>query len=365
MVEQQDGPDWLKPNSGLAEVEEHAEAASPHPDDTTSPHSPEARRHRALSNSAASLKAGVAKGYKRVSSIEVVKRVAIGVFFDGTIHAGNLAYMAILSLFPFFITATALLSLVGRSEEGVAALELFLRTVPPSVADTLSDPVREVLTARSGWLLWLGALFGLWTVGSLIETIRDILRRAYGTQSTRAFWRYRLTSIGIIIGAVVLLLFSFTAQVLITGVQQTIELFVPQFGDWIGRLALSRLVPGLGLFVSLYLIFLSLTPHAYRSREYPKWPGAAMTTFWWIAVTAILPLVLKNLVNYDLTYGSLAGVMIALFFFWLVGLGLVLGAELNAALAETPEEHDMIGLADDRRRAHGVEKEHQEQKEHR
>ena len=35
--------------------------------------------------------------------------------------------------------------------------------------------------------------------------------------------------------------------------------------------------------------------------------------------------------------------MIALFFFWLVGLGLVVGAELNAALAETPEERDMIG----------------------
>jgi membrane protein len=36
-------------------------------------------------------------------------------------------------------------------------------------------------------------------------------------------------------------------------------------------------------------------------------------------------------------------VMIALFFFWLVGLGMVVGAELNAALAVTPEERDMLG----------------------
>jgi membrane protein len=41
--------------------------------------------------------------------------------------------------------------------------------------------------------------------------------------------------------------------------------------------------------------------------------------------------------GYDRTYGSLAGVIIALFFFWLVGFGLVIGAHLNAALAETPE----------------------------
>jgi membrane protein len=37
--------------------------------------------------------------------------------------------------------------------------------------------------------------------------------------------------------------------------------------------------------------------------------------------------------TYDLTYGSLAGSMVTLLFFWLVGLGLVIGAELNAALA--------------------------------
>jgi membrane protein len=50
--------------------------------------------------------------------------------------------------------------------------------------------------------------------------------------------------------------------------------------------------------------------------------------------------------------------MIALFFFWLVGLGMVMGAELNAALAETPEEEeDRIGQADDRARTEAREAE--------
>ena len=47
---------------------------------------------------------------------------------------------------------------------------------------------------------------------------------------------------------------------------------------------------------------------------------------------------LRSFFTYDLTYGSLAGIMIALFFFWLVGLGVVVGAELNAALAEPPRK---------------------------
>jgi membrane protein len=43
---------------------------------------------------------------------------------------------------------------------------------------------------------------------SLVETIRDILRRAYGTQWEHAFWRYRLMSTGLIIASVVLILVS-------------------------------------------------------------------------------------------------------------------------------------------------------------
>ena len=55
-------------------------------------------------------------------------------------------------------------------------------------------------------------------------------------------------------------------------------------------------------------------------------------------MTLALPPVLRSFFTYSLTYGSLAGIMIALLFFWLVGLGVVIGAELNAALAETPED---------------------------
>ena len=53
--------------------------------------------------------------------------------------------------------------------------------------------------------------------------------------------------------------------------------------------------------------------------------------------TRLLPVILASLTSYDLTYGSLAGAMVALIFFFIVGLGMVIGAELNAALAEVPE----------------------------
>src|SRR3546814_5759546 len=89
---------------------------------------------------------------------------------------------------------------------------------------------------------------------------------------------------------------------------------------------------------ALYFLFVSLTPQAYKGKQFPKWPGAAFTAVWWYATTLLLPVVLSQLGGYDLTYGSLAGVMIALIFFFVIGLGVVIGAELNAALAEFPDE---------------------------
>jgi len=283
---------------------------------------------------------------------EISKRVLIGAYNDGFIHAGNLAYMAILAIFPFFILGAAVFSIVGEESERAATINAVLYALPPLVGNVIEPVARSVVEARSGWFLWLGGLIALWTVSSLIETIRDILRRAYGTKATHAFWKYRLFSAGVIFGAVVLLMVSLLAQVVIGTAQEVIDAYLPWLSDVIGDLRISRIVPAFGLFGSLYLLFYTLTPKQYRKRRYPKWPGALATTLWWIAVTVSLPPAIRSFFNYDKTYGSLAGIMIALFFFYLVGLGMVVGAELNAALAETPEEaENRIGQADDRARA--------------
>jgi membrane protein len=303
-----------------------------------SPESPEARRKR-LASAKAHFGTIREKG-RRSRTWEVIKRVAVGVYSDGFIHAGNLAYLALLSIFPFVIVAAAVARLFGQTEESVAAVNALLQTMPPNVADVLRHPIHDVLEARSGSLLWLGALVGLWTTGSFIETIRDIIRRAYGVTFSRPFWEYRLGSVGMIIAAVLLAMIAFSVSILLSGAQQFLVETVPGAGDLVGLLTLLRAAPALVLFGSLYLLFFSLTPKRYRFSGCRKWPGAAFVTLWWVLTTALLPVVLSSLTSYDLTYGSLAGVIISLFFFFIIGLGLVIGAELNAALAETPTPTD-------------------------
>jgi membrane protein len=311
-----------------------------------SPESPESRRKQQGAGDASALDHRLERLNWWVRPFEVGKRVVIGVFKDGFIHAGNLAYLTLLTLFPFFILTAALASLIGRDADTERAIETFLLTMPQTVQLLLRQPIHDVLTERTGWLLWIGALVGLWTVGSFIETIRDILRRAYGTSYSNPFWQYRLTSMGIIITAVMLMMTAFAAQVLLTAAEQFIFRLVPVAGDALAWIQLGRLVPLLVTWGALYLLLWSLTPSRYRFATCPKWPGALFIALWWYGALALIPIILSRLSNYDLTYGSLAGVIIALIFFWLVGLGIVIGAHLNAALAEPLSEGLRPGDAD-------------------
>jgi membrane protein len=300
-----------------------------------SPLSPEERRKRLATMRAAFGTEVEEKLKPRLTAWEVVKRVVIGVYNDGFIHAGNLAYLSIVALFPFFIVAAAAAHLLGQSQDAMLTVTNVLRRLPPDVASTLREPIQEVLTVRTGTLLWLGAIIGLWTATSFIETIRDILRRAYGVKYCAPFWEYRLGSMLMILGAVILLMLAFAASAALTIAHHLIIEWFPLAQGIATTLGLYRVVPAVTLFFTFYVLFFALTPSRYRKQKCRKWPGALFITAWWLATVEILPVVLSLFGGYSRTYGSLAGVMISLIFFFVVGLGVVIGAELNAALAES------------------------------
>jgi membrane protein len=300
--------------------------------------SPEARRHdqEELGSSGNRASENLADESPVRRAIIIAERTAVGVYHDGFTFAGNFAYLSLLAVFSFFIVAAAIVGGFGQTAVGTEFVEAFLVTVPPSVAGALHDPIRDAMTARTGPLLWFSAIVGLWTTTSLIETIREILHRAYGVQAQRAFWEYRLTSIMLILVSVFLAMLALSAQFVVAGVTGFLGTYFPAVERGVLWLSLSNAIPFLVLFATLYLLFRLLTPRQYRPRQYPKWPGAVFISGWWLLITGLLPVFLKYAANYQLTYGSLAGVIITLIFFYLVGLGMVIGAEINAALAERP-----------------------------
>ena len=264
----------------------------------------------------------------------VLRDTVSGVWADGFTHAGNLAYLSLLTLFPFFIVLATVAGTLGRTDYGSQAIIGFLRLLPPDVAELVAKPIADVTEVRaSAGLLTLGILVTLWTVTSFVETIRDIIRRAYHSKAVVPVWQYRIVSLAFVFGAVLLMLLAFAAQVVLTGAETFVATVMPRTDALIGALGFERLLPPLALFLALYSIFYTLTPKRYRGNDFRIWPGALVTMATWIGTTMAMPWVLGQFGSYSFTYGSLAGVIVALLFFYIIGLGLVAGAHLNAALA--------------------------------
>jgi membrane protein len=262
----------------------------------------------------------------------IIKRVYDGFWEDdGFMLSGNLAYLALLGLFPFLIFVVSVAGWVGRSDAGTEAVSSFLATLPPNVADVLRGPVGQVVSQQRTGVLAFGLIVAVWTAGSVIETIRIVIHKAYDHSSGRAFWQYRIQSFVIVIGSTLVMLSAIAASFALSGVRRVLQDHMPWAEQTLGAIGWVRYgVTPLILFFALYGLYYALTPRSARPTRY--WPGAGLTVIVWIGTAALLPRVLASMGSYDLTYGSLAGVMVALLFFYVVGVGFVLGAELNAAL---------------------------------
>ena len=271
--------------------------------------------------------------YRRVWM--VARDTLAGVWNDGFIHAGNLAYLSLLTLFPFFIVLTAVAGSLGRTDEGMQAVSGFLKLLPPDVADLVAKPIADVTgSTGAGGVLTLSILVMLWTVTNFIETIRYLIRKAYRTESVVSMWRYRAFSAVFVFGAVFVMLLAFATQVVLTGAETLVTELMPRTNAFVDELGFRRLLPAAALFIALYAIFYVLTPKRFRVRGFRVWPGALVTTATWVGTTKGMPWALGQFGGYSVIYGSLAGVIVALLFFYIIGLGMVVGAHLNAALAK-------------------------------
>jgi membrane protein len=139
---------------------------------------------------------------------------------DGFILSGHLAYLSLLAVFPFFIFILWLAARFGRTAEGVAAINAFLASIPANAAAALREPITQVTSQYNHGLLTIGLAVALWTAGSVIETFRVVIHKAYNIPEGRPFWQYRLQSFVMVIGSALILLAAMSAQFALSGLDK-------------------------------------------------------------------------------------------------------------------------------------------------
>lgn len=251
---------------------------------------------------------------------------------DGPVSAGNMAFLTMLSLFPFLIFLVALSGFLGQTDKGLEAITLMMENFPPKVAEVLSGPISGIVKNTRGEILTFSILIALWTAGSGVEAARVSLIKAFGRHHAKAIWIRRLESLLVVIIAASLIMVAVSVQVIgPPAITAAANLFPDILNEGILKLWvwLKYFVSPAMLLMGLYGVYLALTPRQVK-KSY-KMPGALFTLLTLLITSAGLSTYLKYANTYDITYGSLAGIVITQLFCYVVAIGFILGAELNAA----------------------------------
>ena len=72
--------------------------------------------------------------------------------------------------------------------------------------------------------------------------------------------------------------------------------------------------------------------HQARLHWKRLWPGILFSMVLWVLLATAMSVYVSNSPNYALTYGALAGVVVTLLFFFLTGVSIILGGEVNAVV---------------------------------
>ena len=264
---------------------------------------------------------------------------------DGVEHGGYLAFLSMLSIFPFFVFFTASIAIISDlylKIEGESILNIITSILIQSdfanLIEALQPRIIEITSTPPQSFLSLAIVSVIWTASSLLEGLRTILNRAYRVSKPPKYILRRLLSIAqfILISSVVMLLVfiikvlpiisegfllligSFSTYGLITKFLS----FVVELHDkisWLTAFGVNFL-----LISSIYY----LIPNK-KQRFIHTFPGTINTIIWWQIFTKAFQYYLSVFKQINIVYGSIAGIIIALLYFYICSLILIYGAELN------------------------------------
>ena len=264
--------------------------------------------------------------------LRILQRSALNFSEDrGTHMAAAIAYYALFSLFPLMILGVSIFGLVLRdADRRTEVLTNLVNALPveaPSVAAQL-----DALANQSRTVTFVALLVTLWSASALITAVRRSMDVAFSTDRARPLLRGKAIDV-LVLPALGI---AFLATVALTTAwrlaQRELESSLPFIEDFRWAWDLGALaIPALLTFLAFMFLYWLLPTLSVRLRDI--WGGALLATVGFEAVKQGFAIYVANYSNYDVVYGSLAGIMALLFWVYLSANILLFGAEVAA---ETP-----------------------------
>ena len=247
--------------------------------------------------------------------------------------ASQLAYYFFLALFPALLCLLAIASFFPLQNVTGDVVRVLGPFAPSEMLNIIRQEMTKIAEGQHGGLFTVGLLGALWSSSSALVAVIGAMNRAYSVDEGRPWWKVRVTAISLTVALSLLIVVAFT--LIVAGPQ--LADFLAAYGVfgspivWTWKilqwpLAFLMVVAGIGL---IYYF----APDAEQDWVWIT-PGSLVATTLWLLGSLAFRFYAVNFGNYEATYGAVGGVILLLLWFYLSGLVIVIGAEMNAVIEQ-------------------------------
>lgn len=266
-----------------------------------------------------------AEGWK-----DIAFRVKDEIADDNTsLAAAGVSFFGFLALVPGLAAAISVYAMVADPTEIQRQLSEWLGNLPEEAQGLITDQLSRLAQQTTGALTWstvVAVALALWTASSGMANLIKAINMAYDEEDQRNFLVRRGLALLLSLGAIVLLV--------------AIAFAVTAVFPWLSELTGSAMAAGVGqvlawilagaAFAFALVMLYRVGPH----RDNPKWKwvslGSIVALILWLGATVLFRVYVANFGTYNETYGSLAAVVILLFWLYITSFVVLLGAQINA-----------------------------------
>lgn len=272
-------------------------------------------------------------------SVRLIARQTVKSTLDDNLlsRAAELGFYFLFALFPTLVSASSILGLAARSASDIyASLLQYLNWVlPPNAYGVVIATFNQTAAAATSGKITLGLAAAIWSASVGFSAIQDGMNAVYRVRESRPYWKAR--GAAVLVTVLLSVLVTLNLAVLLGGDFCARYLYAHIWHHALGLIA-SVAIRTAGAAIACVLLLWQLSliyyfaPDLKRKRWHWSSPGAAFALLGWIAASMGLKAYLHYSNSYTITYGSLGAVIVLLTWFYITGLMILLGAEINSEI---------------------------------
>ena len=252
--------------------------------------------------------------------------------------AAGVAFYLFFSIFPALLAGLSIYGLFADPAQVAQQIQALAAYLPGEAREVIGEQLTRIADASGqalGWSAAISIVVALWSATKGVKALMTAFNITYDEAEKRGFFKFNLIAIAL---TLFILVFGLVVLVIVA--------VIPPLLSALNLDALIHWIVTLARWPILFVLVMVVLAFLYRfapSREQPRWrwatPGAFLATALWLLASLAFSLYVSNFADYNATYGTLAAVVILLFWFYITAYVVLLGAELNCEM-ERQTRHD-------------------------